>query len=111
MTDNNMIQDDFLKQLFARQRPCNVLDNVRLLVGCSRSFSMPSSHAGNNFAAATFFGILYKRYSKILFTIATLVAFSRPYVGVHYPSDIIVGSFVGIVIGFVFAYFIKRIII
>ncbi len=106
---SDQISSHLLKNLFERARPCNALENVRLLVSCSRTYSMPSSHAVNNFAVAAFLSALYSKYRKIFFTIATLVAFSRPYVGVHYFSDILVGALLGMAIGYVFVYVLKKI--
>ncbi len=108
ITASDQISSSLLKNLIGRVRPCNALDNVRLLVGCTGSFSMPSSHAVNNFAIATFFSLLYKEYRYILFTVATLVALSRPYVGVHYPSDIVVGAVIGSLIGYSFVVIINK---
>ena len=86
----------FLKHVFERPRPCNILEGVHLLTGCSRSYSMPSSHAANSFAFVTPFVILYKNNIRYVFLlIAFLVSFSRIYIGVHYPSDIIVGALCG----------------
>jgi undecaprenyl-diphosphatase len=90
-----------LKPLFERLRPCHELEGVRLLAGCGGKYGFPSSHAANFFAAATLFSIFFPRYKIIYLVIALLVAYSRIYVGVHYPSDVIVGSFVGIVEAFV----------
>ncbi|MFH0933163.1 MAG: glycosyltransferase family 39 protein [Nitrospirota bacterium] len=86
-----------LKHIFERPRPCNELEGVHLLVGCSSSYSMPSSHAANSFAFAVPFLILFKNRLRYAFLIiAFLVSFSRIYVGVHYPSDSLVGGLVGI---------------
>jgi 4-amino-4-deoxy-L-arabinose transferase-like glycosyltransferase/membrane-associated phospholipid phosphatase len=86
-----------LKYFFERTRPCSGLDGVRVLVGCGKSFSMPSNHAVNAFAFMVPFYLLIKNRMKYAFAIiAFLVAFSRVYVGVHYPSDIAAGSVLGI---------------
>jgi len=88
---------DILKHIFERPRPCNILENVHLLAGCTNSYSMPSNHAINYFAFVTPFLILFKnRIRYVLFLIAFLVAFSRIYIGVHYPSDSLVGGVLGI---------------
>ena len=90
-----------LKHAIGRTRPCNILEGVRIIAGCSASFSMPSNHAANSFAYAvplyfmtrTFIGLRWRLYPLVL---AGLVAYSRPYLGVHYPGDITAGALVGI---------------
>ncbi len=106
---SDQLSSNLLKHYFQRIRPCNALDNVRLLVGATSSFSFPSSHAVNNFAAAFFFLKLFPKYKWALLIVASLLAFSRPYVGVHYPSDIAAGALFGSFIGYVFALFALRI--
>ncbi len=89
-----------MKHFIERIRPCNELYDARLLVGCTKSFSMPSNHAANAFAILT---SLYYTTRKLvsacailyLFTIALMISFSRIYVGVHYPGDVITGAFLG----------------
>jgi len=85
-----------LKSLVGRVRPCNVLPDVRLLVGCSKAGSFPSSHATNLFAAATLISYFYHKAKAYFFVIAFLVAFSRIYVGVHYPLDMLGGALWGV---------------
>ncbi len=104
---SDQISSHLLKNLFERIRPCNALDQVNLLISRTHSYSFPSSHAVNNFAVATFFYKLYPKLKWILFTAAGLVALSRPYVGVHYPSDILGGAIIGILIGFLYYLIVK----
>lgn len=103
ITASDQISSSFLKNLFERTRPCNELPDVNILVFCSGSFSMPSSHAVNNFAVATFFARTFPNYRYLLYSVASLMALSRPYVGVHYPSDIIAGALLGIILGYLFS--------
>jgi len=101
ITITDQTSHKILKELFERARPCNVLSDALTPLGCTGSYSFPSNHAVNNFAAAAFFTKLYPRYKSVLFITASLVALSRVYLGLHYPSDIIAGAG----IGFVFGYF------
>lgn len=86
-----------VKPLVGRARPCVALEGVRLLVDCGSGFSFPSSHAVNNFGAATLITYFYRRSWPIWYALAASVAFSRVYVGVHYPSDVIGGAALGAV--------------
>jgi undecaprenyl-diphosphatase len=106
---SDQFSSHFLKNIFERVRPCNVLPDVRTLLGCSGTFSFPSSHAVNNFAAATFFAKIFPKYKWVLFISAFLVAISRPYLGLHYPSDTLGGAFVGIIFGYIFALIVIKI--
>ena len=88
-----------LKSWIGRVRPCNVFPQVHLLAGCSHSGSFPSSHAANIFAAGTILTFFYRRVCLIWLAIAVTVSFSRIYVGVHYPLDVLAGAFYGILLG------------
>jgi undecaprenyl-diphosphatase len=94
-----IVSDQFsssvLKNLFSRVRPCHALQGVRLLVDCGSGLSFPSSHAVNNFAGATILSHYYRKYAWGWFSFASLIALSRPYIGVHYPSDIVGGAAIG----------------
>jgi len=90
---------DVLKNLIARPRPCDELQNVRLLVPCLASFSFPSGHASTSFAMASIIAYFFRRGAIPAFIISVLVAYSRIYVGVHYPSDVLGGAYLGVVTG------------
>jgi undecaprenyl-diphosphatase len=88
-----------LKPLFSRVRPCNALEGVNLLVGCTQSFSFPSNHAVNSFAVAGAIGGLFRPLLFALAPIGLLVCLSRVAVGVHYPFDVIAGGLLGFGLG------------
>ena len=107
---SDQISSSVFKPLFERPRPCHneaIKDLVYLPNGhCGGAYGFISSHACNVFALAVFIThILKKYYSKIgwvMFIWATLVAYSRIYMGVHYPGDVLVGAAVGALIGWGF---------
>lgn len=103
ITFSDQFSSNFLKNLVERIRPCNALPDARIILGCTGSYSFPSSHALNNFAAAVFFYRLFPKLKWVLLISAVLVAFSRPYLGLHYPSDILFGGLLGAGIGYVFS--------
>jgi len=96
--------ENIFKQYFQRIRPCNALENVHLLINCSGSYSFPSNHAVNNFAAATLFSYFYPGMKIFLFTGAFVIALSRVMCGVHYPFDIAAGALFGILFGMIIIY-------
>lgn len=97
-----------LRSLFHRTRPCHVLSGVRLLVGCTDSFSFPSNSAANVFALGAVVAIFYRKLAAPVFVAAVLVGYSRVYVGVHYPLDVFGGAVLGIAWGIAGAKIITR---
>lgn len=93
---SDQVCNNVLKPLVGRLRPCNVLENVHLLVGCTKAFSFPSSHATNMFAAMSILSFAYPRLKLVLLGIASIVSYSRVYVGVHYPFDVVAGIILGV---------------
>ena len=100
---------NLFKHLFMRVRPCSALEGVRLLVGCGGSYSMPSGHATNISAAMVFLALRYRKAAPVFLVFAVTVAYSRVYVGVHYPSDIVVGAFLGAGIAFFYSWAEKKV--
>ena len=89
-----------LKEGIARPRPCHVLPDLEMIIRCSNSFSFPSNHASNTFAAATLMSLCFRNTTLLAFALALLVCYSRVYLKVHYPSDILGGAIYGSLIGY-----------
>ena len=100
----DQISDNMLKPFIHRIRPCHTLPDVHLLVGCTDSYSFPSIHAVNNFAAATLVSHFYRNMKFFLFTGAVIIGLSRIFCGVHYPFDVIGGAFTGIIFATILIY-------
>jgi undecaprenyl-diphosphatase len=101
---SDQVSSSIIKDYVARLRPCHVLSDVRLLVPCGSGKSFPSSHAVNTFAAAVVLSHYYRKYIWLLFGIAATISFSRIYVGVHYPFDVIGGACFGLLVGYFVAF-------
>jgi membrane-associated phospholipid phosphatase len=97
-----------LKQAFDRDRPCHVLEveQIKLRVTCGSGRSMPSTHAANHMNLAIMVMLFFRKFqlpgSWILIPWALMIGLAQVYVGVHYPTDIIVGFIWGGVIGYSF---------
>ena len=109
ITLSDQIAASVIKPWVDRVRPCQAFEamgTVNMLIGMKTSPSFPSNHAANSFAAAAFFAHFYPERRWLYYTIAALVAFSRVYVGVHYPIDVLAGAILGFLCAFIvyFAY-------
>ncbi|GHB24118.1 phosphatase PAP2 family protein [Mongoliitalea lutea] len=103
----------FMKPFFGRLRPCQNPDLAEVLHTyrtCGGKFGFASSHAANSFAVATLlWQLIGKKYPAVkwLFAWAVFFSYTRVYLGVHYPGDIIVGGIVGACCGYL-AYLISH---
>lgn len=95
-----LINNVILKNLVVRIRPYEVIQQLTLLIEQQTDFSFPSGHTASSFAAAVvIWQELSHRYGTAALILAVCIGFSRLYLGVHYPSDVIFGALSGILIG------------
>lgn len=101
---------NLFKNGFHRLRPCHLaelIDSMRLVKsGCGGQYGFFSGHASNTMAAAIFIGLTLKKRFKYLIYIlifwAILMGYSRIYIGVHYPLDVLLGMLFGMLTGILF---------
>lgn len=89
----------FLKNMIERQRPCWLDPSVMLLIPNPSDYSFPSGHTLSSVIAATILTLYNKKIGYIAIPLAVLIACSRLYLYVHFPSDILGGIILGITIG------------
>ncbi|QED37805.1 phosphatase PAP2 family protein [Antarcticibacterium arcticum] len=103
---------NLFKHAFERPRPCRqegVMEYSRYIAERCGRFGYFSAHASNSTGVAVFLGIIFRRYhSRLIWLLllwALVVSYSRIYLGVHYPGDILTGMFIGAVLGYLAALF------
>lgn len=112
------ISSRFIKPYVARLRPCHdstLSDTINIVAGCGGKFGFLSSHAANSFAIAMLFSLMLPdkyRYFKIFtFIWAALISYSRIYLGVHFPGDVVGGALLGVFLGFLFGLLFKKVLL
>lgn len=88
--------DGVLKPLIGRDRPFLVLEGVQVISDRPTTSSLPSGHAASAFAGAVAAARIWPVARVPLLLLATLIAWSRVYVGVHFPFDVVAGALVGV---------------
>ena len=88
-----------IKPLAARTRPYELIQGLEILVARPHDFSFPSGHSANSLTCAwAIFRLAPKKYGVPALVLAVLIALSRLYVGVHYPTDVLAGAAIGILL-------------
>ncbi|HNZ37272.1 MAG TPA: phosphatase PAP2 family protein [Candidatus Marinimicrobia bacterium] len=85
-----------LKPTFKRLRPSHELSDVRLLGKKGGKYGFPSNHAANVAGSMLILAFFYRRYKYLCGGLALVVGYSRIYLGVHYPTDVLAGFVIGI---------------
>lgn len=98
-----------LKPLVARTRPCDLVPGIALLIPRPADYSFPSGHTSAGFAVASALLLEKSKLGIPVLVLAVIIAFSRLYLYVHFPSDVLAGALLGVVSAFVVArYVIKQ---
>jgi undecaprenyl-diphosphatase len=111
---SDFITSGLMKPFFERLRPCHNQELsawIHTVGTCGGKYGFASSHASNTFALATGLTLLYPRFKYVAIIMlfwAIIVSYSRIYVGVHYPGDLLTGSFVGISVSFLLYFLLKK---
>jgi len=105
ITAADQLTSGLMKPFFERLRPCHnpILSDLVYNIGkCGGQYGFASSHAANTFAIATFLWLFFRKDYQafaLMFVWAAVVSYSRIYVGVHYPGDVVVGALIGMFFG------------
>lgn len=93
-----------LKEFFSRIRPCHIMEYsvwLNTFNHCSDTYSFPSCHAMNHSALAYFLGRYFdKKYYLLWSSWVLMICFSQVYIAVHYPSDVLFGSTIGVILAY-----------
>lgn len=98
----------FLKDLVARARPCWLMPEIELLIHMPKDYSFPSGHTSASFAAAVALGVYNRKMGILMYVLAFLIAFSRMYLFVHFPTDVLGGAVTGTISAIIAGVVIKR---
>ncbi len=105
-----ILGNGLIKNLVARPRPCWIDSRIHLLIPNPKDYSFPSGHTQSSFIAATILTLYQKKWGWIVIPLAALISFTRLYLYVHFPSDVLGGMFIGILIG-IFTFYVGNIIL
>lgn len=92
---NTLLGEGLLKYIIERSRPFATYESLHIMIPKPSSYSMPSGHTSASFAAAFMLAYYFKNIRVYIYSLASLIAFSRLYLLVHYPSDVLTGALLG----------------
>ena len=96
---NGIVSSLFIKNLVARDRPCWINQDIVLLIKSPKDYSFPSGHSFGAFVSAVILLGWNKKAGIAALVLALLIAFSRLYLYVHFPTDVICGTLLGVLFG------------
>lgn len=105
---STILGEGILKHIVKRMRPSSNIVAFDLLIQRPLSYSFPSGHTTSSFAVAGIFAKYFKNYAIEFFSLASLIAFSRLYLYIHYPTDILAGALLGLVCSGIIIYLFNR---
>lgn len=106
----SILGEGIIKNIVQRDRPFINMDGIDMLINTPITYSFPSGHTTSSFAAAGVLAISFKNKSVYVFVLAGLIAFSRLYLGVHFPTDIIAGIILGLSCSFISVFIGRKIL-
>ena len=107
---DTLITEYGIKNIVCRVRPCNLVDDVNMLVEKPTSYSFPSNHSASAFAGAVAVMLTIKKKAWTIpaFVFSGIISFSRMYVFVHFPSDVFAGILLGSTVAVLVCYLMKK---
>ena len=103
-----LIGEIILKNVIARPRPCTLFPEMDLLISRPDSYSFPSGHSASSFTAAIVLFKCRKAFGIPALALASLIAFSRMFLFVHYPTDVLAGIILGISMGLLICWLMNK---
>ena len=104
-----LIGNIILKNLIMRNRPCWINENIDMLISIPKDYSFPSGHTMSGFCCAVILLCFDKRIGIPAIALASIIAFSRLYLYVHFPTDILAGGIIGCIIAFLVIFIFNKI--
>ena len=95
-----LVGNGILKPLVGRLRPFEIREGIELIIKAPGGYSFPSGHTVSSVVGATVLTRANKKFGYVAIPLAVLIAFSRMYLFVHFPTDILAGAVLGFAIGF-----------